>query len=217
MYKGTQTLAIRGQPVFVQIRTLKAKLEQSLEKNRQLSEQHQKEVKIIHKLQAELHRARFYDETTGLLNSRGFEKEVAQYFLSLQNGESAGSVVLIDLDDMKAINDKFGHDKGDEVVAFLAQSLKRYFRALDVLARKHRDAGDEFFIFLPGVSLEGAQTLLTERRTHFEKAVREKFAELHVPVSFSYGISETFSSVQETMKQAEIRMYADKRLRKRGR
>lgn len=86
-----------------------------------------------------------YDPLTGVLNRRGLEFE-------LQRMPRLPTVVLeLDLDDFKKINDRFGHNTGDAVLARVAKVLRRALRESDILARL---GGEEFVIVMPGTQLE---------------------------------------------------------------
>jgi diguanylate cyclase (GGDEF)-like protein len=96
------------------------------------------------------------DQLTGLLNARGFrrrlDEELAQ---AARSGESL-SLMLIDLDGLKAINDTDGHEAGDRALRNIGDSLRRTIRLMDVSART---GGDEFAVILPSAGLEKALVL----------------------------------------------------------
>ena len=88
------------------------------------------------------------DGLTGLLNRRGFlvlAKELS--YLAQRNKEDMG-ILMIDIDEFKKINDKYGHPKGDEVLKVVAQSLKSNVRKSDIVGRF---GGEEFIVLLPAV------------------------------------------------------------------
>ena len=90
------------------------------------------------------------DPLTGVLNRRGFEKEAS---LGIQN-HVQGAVLYLDLNQFKAINDRFGHQAGDALLKAFGHRLEFCLRPEDILGRL---GGDEFAIVLPGVSLEDAK------------------------------------------------------------
>ncbi len=90
------------------------------------------------------------DSLTGVLNRRGFEAVASR----LVGDGLTGAVVYIDLDDFKAVNDRFGHQAGDALLKAFGHRLEFCLRPEDVLARL---GGDEFAIMLPGVSIEDAR------------------------------------------------------------
>ena len=94
----------------------------------------------------ELHSAATTDSLTGLMNRRALEERLRQ---ELQRGERhhlVTSIVLVDLDRFKAVNDTLGHAAGDRLLRLIAQVLRREARALDVVGRL---GGDEFVAILP--------------------------------------------------------------------
>jgi diguanylate cyclase (GGDEF)-like protein len=101
------------------------------------------------------------DELTRALNRRGFEERFGRE-LARARGEGAPlTLVLIDLDGFKAINDRLGHGGGDDVLRWAAGALHDFLRPGDILGRL---GGDEFAVLAPGVPANGA-TRLAERLT----------------------------------------------------
>ena len=127
------------------------------------------------------------------------------------------SVVFIDLDDFKKINDTLGHDCGDELLVSAASAMLGMVRLNDIVSRF---AGDEFVIILPQTSPKEAENLLKRMVRHFE----ENPARLRgtpVTVRFSYGIASPDLSGDEDaaslLKKADDRLYQHKRSRSGGR
>ena len=90
------------------------------------------------------------DPLTGVLNRRGFEKEAKARLRQSANG----AVLYLDLNQFKAINDRFGHQAGDALLKAFGHRLEYCLRPEDVLGRL---GGDEFAIVLPGVSVDDAK------------------------------------------------------------
>jgi diguanylate cyclase (GGDEF)-like protein len=116
------------------------------------------------------------DELTQLLNRSEF---LLQAKKTLQHTTSPSVLVMFDLDRFKTVNDVFGHDAGDKVLATIAQRLRHRVRAYDLTARF---GGDEFAILLPNISLEVANARLEEWR----KEIVEPFRQM---VSVSVGLT----------------------------
>jgi len=147
------------------------------------------------------------DSLTGLYN-RKFFYENAQKLLEIAKRDKRHLVIIfIDLDNFKTINDKYGHDRGDEVLKDVARILKRGFRNSDIIARL---GGDEFVVaILLGGEEENIKKIINRTRGEIEK---------HLPeISFSYGYvkyPEDGANIQELVKIADERMYNNKRERK---
>ncbi len=117
-----------------------------------------------------LHELAHTDELTGIANRRQFDEALEREWARAQRNQATLSLLLIDLDHFKAINDQLGHAKGDEVLRLLPQVLQPQLkRRVDLLARY---GGEEFVVLLPDTSLEGA-TQLAER---LRSAVEDGFA-----------------------------------------
>lgn len=96
------------------------------------------------------------DALTGLLNRRGFDSKM-QFALALARRSGRPlSLVSVDVDHFKRVNDRFGHDAGDEVLRRLALTLQQRLRASDVIARL---GGEEFAMVLPDTDQEGARSI----------------------------------------------------------
>jgi len=100
-----------------------------------------------------LHSAATTDELTGLLNRRAIEERLAAEISRSTRHQIRTSVVLIDLDHFKVINDTLGHAAGDRFLVLIGQLLTRQVRTMDVVGRL---GGDEFVVILPMTSTEEA-------------------------------------------------------------
>jgi diguanylate cyclase (GGDEF)-like protein len=99
------------------------------------------------------------DPLTGCLNRRGFDERVAAELADAERAGSPVTLVLLDLDHFKEVNDTHGHRAGDELLAWTGQELRADLRAHDVVGRQ---GGDEFAMLLPGTGTADAE-LVVER------------------------------------------------------
>jgi len=129
----------------------------------------------------------YHDPTTGLLNRRVMETVLAREFARASRYESPLSIAFIDLDDFKSINDRYGHDAGDETLRHVSESLLQMSRECDVVARY---AGDEFVLILPQTPQEACEQVVARIRDYL---CAQPFAwqDDLITVRFSYGISST--------------------------
>ena len=103
-----------------------------------------------------LYEAATHDEKTGLYNSKFFENILDMEVEKVKRGQEALSLLIIDIDFFKKINDKHGHIKADEFLVRLAKILKKQFRKSDVVSRF---GGEEFFVLLPETNLKKAKQI----------------------------------------------------------
>ncbi|MGJ3438799.1 sensor domain-containing diguanylate cyclase [Pseudomonas sp. Je.1.5.c] len=144
------------------------------------------------------------DPLTGLGNRRSLE-----FSLSLLEAEGRDfSVIVMDVDHFKRINDGFGHDVGDQVLRRLAELMRRCCREGDVLCRT---GGEEFLILLPGAPLEIASTVAQRLRT----CVQDSAIAPVGAVTVSLGVAQWQASGDEqpatTLSKADRALYAAKR------
>ncbi|EJE54955.1 diguanylate cyclase (GGDEF) domain-containing protein [Acidovorax sp. CF316] len=96
------------------------------------------------------------DALTGLLNRRGFDSRMEFALALARRSGRPLSLVSVDVDHFKRVNDSFGHEAGDEVLRRLALTLQQRLRASDVIARL---GGEEFAVVLPDTDLDGARAI----------------------------------------------------------
>ncbi|OGC56144.1 hypothetical protein A2797_02195 [candidate division WWE3 bacterium RIFCSPHIGHO2_01_FULL_48_15] len=101
------------------------------------------------------------DHLTGILNRRGFEESLTTEFERSKRFGHTFSILFIDLDSFKEINDQFGHSRGDEVLRELTRLINQQVRKIDFLARL---GGDEFVLVLPETTTRGAYSLAEKLR-----------------------------------------------------
>jgi diguanylate cyclase (GGDEF)-like protein len=155
------------------------------------------------------------DELTGLYNRRGFLAS-AMHQLKLAHRQSQDVILLFfDMDNLKGINDAFGHREGDLAIIRAADALEETFRDSDILARL---GGDEFAVLASGASIPNRQAIVPRMDRSLEKANAE---ESRYKLSFSIGIArfdpETACSLGELMARADQDMYVHKKFHREAR
>jgi len=150
-----------------------------------------------------------YDALTGLANRRLFRDRVEQALLASKRDGEGFSLMLLDLDRFKEINDTLGHQTGDAVLEELARRLRTVSRASDTVARL---GGDEFALVLLGAR-DGASALFIAER--IRRALDDPFAidGLSLQLETSIGISvfpEHGDDTEVLLRHADIALYASK-------
>lgn len=132
----------------------------------------------------ELQRLSSTDGLTGVHNHRHFQERLRDEFRRAQRYDDAMSLILLDLDHFKNVNDRYGHTAGDGVLREVAAALQRGVRETDLVARY---GGEEFAVLLPRTHLTGALTV-AERVLKELRALRLG-TEGHLRVTASLGVS----------------------------
>lgn len=135
------------------------------------------------------------DFLTGAYNRRYFYDSGDAIFLKAKRKESPVAVVMIDIDNFKNINDKYGHDIGDVAIKEIKKILDRNLRASDLMARF---GGEEFCILLEDISQENVAILFEKIRNDFEKnIIKTKNHEIKYTVSFgiAYGLLDSLEAM----------------------
>ncbi len=152
------------------------------------------------------------DALTDLANRGSFYELVNQEMLRCKRYGGAISIAFIDLDKFKALNDRSGHDVGDEALRVVAQTLRAQLRSTDLPARL---GGDEFAVMLPGLDVRGASQATQILQSRLLSAMEHR----GWPITFSIGLATfatTVDSVDEMVKRADRLMYQVKREGKGG-
>ena len=152
----------------------------------------------------------YVDVMTGLGNQRAFQVECDRQLEFVRRGRLPMTLVVLDLDDFKRINDTDGHKVGDELLASFAQVIEGCIRRSD---RAFRVGGDEFAILMPGTAADGAE-ILTRRLLASALEPPAGNTARRRTISFSGGIAEASTRTEgriELFSQADAAMYWSKR------
>lgn len=147
------------------------------------------------------------DSLTGLNNRRYFEEFLQKEVLRAQRSNQKFTIVGIDLDHLKQINDKYGHSYGDVAIRTVAGALKANARSIDIVARM---GGEEFNILLPGVDSQGGM-IAAER---IRKAIESRKIETIGHVTASIGVAtylEHSDNINDLLELTDQAMYLSKK------
>jgi diguanylate cyclase (GGDEF)-like protein len=158
-----------------------------------------------------IHLLSLTDDLTGLPNRRAFMRRLQDEVGRVQRYGNPLSLALIDLDGFKAVNDKFGHAAGDEVLRVFAGEIFSIFRHHDLVARY---GGEEFAVLLPNTHIEGALRALRKvQKRAQETSFQQEGSTLPLP-SFSAGLSlyRPGETPENFIQRADHAMFRAKRL-----
>ncbi len=161
---------------------------------------------------ASLRRLALTDPMTGVANRRAFDDAVKRELKRSQREGTPVSVIVLDLDCLKMINDTLGHAEGDVAIEATARACVSITRGGDLVGRL---GGDEFAILLPGADESAARACAERVRAVIESVVVGPHR-----MGVSLGVAtfpHTVDSADEFIKAADAELYADKRSRKQQR
>jgi diguanylate cyclase (GGDEF)-like protein/PAS domain S-box-containing protein len=184
-------------------RRAEEKLQRALKR---LRKSNRERLKVIQKLE----NSTTQDDLTGLVNRRGFYLMAEQHLALAVRRKSEMYLLFLDMDDLKRINDTFGHHIGDAALVQMADIIRRTFRKSDIKARM---GGDEFAVFPIDCSMAGVEVALAR----FNKNIEDFNASDAQPfkIEISSGVArfdpEVPSTVEELIVRADKLMYEQKR------
>ena len=147
------------------------------------------------------------DGLTGLRNRRAYDQILEDELTRARRYGYPLSLVIMDIDDFKKFNDRYGHSKGDEHLAEISRLARSSVRDQDIVARV---GGEEFGVILPHTSREGAKEFAERIRRSIEEAFKDKF---EVGRTVSLGVAEyplDASTIQDLYDAADQAMFAVK-------
>jgi diguanylate cyclase (GGDEF)-like protein len=170
---------------------------------------------IVHTLRVEIElreKLARTDSLTGLLNRRAFDEAIQHEMNRLTRFKRPFTLLVLDLDKFKAVNDTRGHAAGDELLKSVSRVLTGSFRETDIVARI---GGDEFAVLLPETDSETALTAIVK----LEENIRGMALGSGYPVSASMGfVTNSYPPIphEKLFEEADRRMYLDKNLKQNG-
>jgi two-component system cell cycle response regulator len=162
-----------------------------------------------HRLQKNLQNLSLIDDLTGLYNRRGFLALAEQHLRMIQR-KGAALLIYLDLDDLKLINDSYGHLEGNRALLVTANVLRACFRQSDILARL---GGDEFCVLMTDAGQDSAQQVRKrlQQRSDFINAL----SSWRFRLSLSVGIADVpvvqQPSLDQLLRVADAQMYEEKK------
>ncbi|MDO9546055.1 MAG: diguanylate cyclase [Pelolinea sp.] len=149
-----------------------------------------------------------HDTLTGLYNRLFFETE----FLRLEKSRQFPiSIIMADVDELKMVNDDFGHETGDQVLKNVAALFSDVFRQEDIVSRF---GGDEFVILLPDSDASTAKKIIKRIKKQINE-YNQKHSDLPINVSLGVSTANQGESLKGHLKNADTLMYQEKQKRKR--
>ncbi|SEQ46091.1 diguanylate cyclase (GGDEF) domain-containing protein [Lachnospiraceae bacterium NE2001] len=150
------------------------------------------------------------DELTGLYNRRGFFEAVAQILSNTSNTGKPGLVGYIDMDNLKQVNDRYGHKDGDFALTSIADTLKKSFPKGTIIARI---GGDEFAVFVPDMTGNKVSEI-KDALDYYQNRVNEQDGKPYY-IEFSLGFKELVLArkldIEAEMIVADEELYKDKK------
>lgn len=150
------------------------------------------------------------DPITGLFNHRGIHKRLAGESLRAQQNGTELSLVMMDMDDFKLLNDTYGHPVGDQVLRYVSDAIRGVLRHADLAGRV---GGDELLVVLPNTGAGGALQLSERLRERLSGSPYVTDSGETVPVNLSFGVASFPADAQslgQLIETADANLYASK-------
>ena len=147
------------------------------------------------------------DGLTGIYSRSIFDFSIEQEIIKAVRYDKSLSLMLIDIDDFKKINDTYGHQDGDDVIKKLVKIIKRNLRKSDLVARY---GGEEFAVIMPETSIQKAFTVAERIRKNAAKILKCKELNITICIGIS-TLSKAIDSVYDLIKIADDALYNAKK------
>lgn len=155
------------------------------------------DITEVKSLQVQLERQAYYDELTQIYNRRAFFQKCEQDFANSMKEQTVYTVILMDIDYFKRVNDTYGHHVGDQLLIHIAKACQTQLQEGDIFARY---GGEEFVLSLKGRTAFEGEMLANKIRGYIE-AHPLKWNEASIPVTISMGVAEAANGKGPTLYQ----------------
>lgn len=160
------------------------------------------------KVNKELKESSEKDHLTKLYNRRYFESISKEYLALAKREKQDISIIMIDIDDFKKVNDTYGHQAGDFVLSSMAKTMLKSKRDSDVVARY---GGEEFIVLLPNTSLNGAKFYSENLRKEIENhKINIEQKTLNITVSIGLTVCNSSDTIDKAIDRADEALYFSK-------
>lgn len=174
---------------------------------KRVAEEFNKMIEEIHESETALADLARRDGLTRLLNRRAFDEALEEMFARIRRYDQAATLLTLDIDHFKKINDAYGHGAGDEVLCAVAQTMAAAMRPFDHV---YRCGGEEFAVLMPGVPMAEAR----EAAERLRAAIAAETVSVHdggvdISVTASIGVAEASAAItpQELLAAADAALY----------
>lgn len=158
----------------------------------------------------------YTDVLTGLCNKTAYEECVDKLNKTIEEGNAEFTLFVMDINDLKVVNDNFGHDRGDMLIKNASNIMKRVWKS-DII---YRIGGDEFVVILSGENRDRCLVMISDLKKELERYNREnKVAELFLQIAVGMECfnKETDKAFSDVFQRADALMYEDKKYEKQMR
>lgn len=164
-------------------------------------------IRRVYAQNLELDRLRRIDTLTGLSGRGDWEEEAQRLLQERTPDRPTACLLLIDIDDFKQVNDKYGHAAGDDVLRAVADMLRRTLRPQD---RAGRLGGDEFVVLLPGTTTTDAGVVAERVRSEMERLLLREYPDVRTTISIGLATTRASADLRESLKDADAALYRAK-------
>ena len=170
-----------------------------------------KEIEISHSRVNDLSKRVYVDALTSVKNKGGFNEYAKDLQRGIESGESLEfAVVIMDCDNLKTVNDEYGHDKGDEYIRATSRLICSIYEDSPVF----RIGGDEFAVVLQNEDYKNRETLseqFKEKEKEIQSSAKTGWEKIGVSIGMAEYNSQKDTSVNDVVRRADRRMYDNKR------